>query len=107
MADYNATLWALLGPMVVACFQVQADAAGTITTTAVQEFNRLQAPTGFDAAACQALQARYGDQAQLIVVLDGGIGFEQFRRGSGVPPQPSPSAAREEQPPGLWDEPAR
>ncbi len=107
MADYNATLWALLGSTVVACFQVQADAAGTITTTAVQEFNRLPAPAGFDAAVCQALQERYGDQAQLIVVLDGGAGFEQFRRGTGVPPQPSPPPAGGEQQSGLWDEQAR
>ncbi len=107
MADYNATLWALLGPTVVACFQVQADAVGTITATAVQEFNQLPAPAGFDAALCQALQERYGEHAQLIVVLDGGAGFEQFRRGSGVPPQLSPPAAETEQQPGLWDEPAR
>ncbi len=69
MVGYDATLWALLVPTVVACFQVQADAT-----------------------LCRALQARYGDQAQIIVVLDGGAAFAQSRRGIGVPPQPSAPA---------------
>jgi len=104
--DYNATLWVLRDQLVMVCFRVRADGAGQVTASSVADFNQLDAKAGFDHVLRQKLLERYGEQCDLRVDVDGGAGFEQFRRGILVPLPSAPPSRSEQKQPGLWDEPS-
>jgi hypothetical protein len=87
---YNATLWVMRGPLVMACLRVSTDAAGQVSAASVSELDQGNTTADFDAVLRRKLSERYGETSRLRSSPDAGAGFERFQRERAAGRVPTP-----------------
>jgi hypothetical protein len=93
----NATVWAVRGGVVLACFTAVVDAEGRILRTNLGEAPDHDDVPDRDQEVRERLRRRYGAGLDVRIVRDGGAGYARFRRDLAA--QRRPRAPRRRSPP--------